>query len=75
MGKKIIIFGATGNVGSYLTKYACEYFKQEEFEIIASGRRETTFFEDTFGIQYYSVDITRQEDFKKLPTENVYAVS
>ena len=24
--KKIIIFGATGNVGAYVHKYACEYF-------------------------------------------------
>lgn len=41
--KKIIIFGATGNVGSYVLKYALEYFKGR-FEIIASGRRETDFF-------------------------------
>lgn len=42
MKKKIIIFGATGNVGSYLTKYASEFFDRDEYEIIASGRREST---------------------------------
>ena len=42
--KKIIIFGATGNVGSYVLKYALEYFKGK-YEIIASGRRKTDFFE------------------------------
>lgn len=73
MKKKIIIFGATGNVGSYLLKYALEYFDKDEFEIIASGRRETDFFTKR-GIKYYSVDLTNEKDFEKLPTENVYAV-
>lgn len=44
MKKKIIIFGATGNTGSYLLEYALNFFNKEEYEIIASGRRETTFF-------------------------------
>ena len=44
MKKKIIVFGATGNVGSYLFKYATEYFDKNEYEIIASGRRKTDFF-------------------------------
>ena len=72
--KKIIIFGATGNVGSYVTKYACEYFNKEEYEIIASGRRQTELFGKQMGIKYYSVDITKKEEFDKLPKENVYAV-
>lgn len=71
--KKIIIFGATGNVGSYLVKYCLSYFDQSEYEIIASGRRKTDYFEKK-GIKYYSVDITKEEEFEKLPTENVYAV-
>lgn len=71
--KKILIFGATGNVGSYLTKYASEYFDKKEYEIIAVGRRKTGFF-DKMGIKYYSVDISKQEDFEKLPTEDIYAV-
>lgn len=58
--KKIIIFGATGNVGSYVLKYAREYFNPEEYEVIASGRRRTDFFEKQ-GIPYYSVDISREE--------------
>lgn len=71
--KKIIIFGATGNVGSYVLKYAREYFDTEEYEVIASGRRKTDFFEKR-GIPYYSVDLTRAEDFEVLPQEDVYAV-
>lgn len=73
MKKKIIIFGATGNVGSYLLQYALNYFNPNEYEIIASGRRQTNFFQK-LGVQYYSVDLTKNEEFEKLPTENIYAV-
>ena len=71
--KKIIIFGSSGNVGSYLTLYANKFFDQNEFEVIASGRRETTVFEKE-GITYISVDLSRKEDFAKLPQKNVHAV-
>lgn len=71
--KKIIIFGATGNVGAYVVKYAKKYFENKEYEIIASGRRKTNFFQER-GIPYYSIDITKAEQFKELPTENVYAI-
>jgi UDP-glucose 4-epimerase len=73
MKKKIILFGATGNTGSYLLKYALDFFDADEYEVIASGRRETNFF-DRMGVQYLPVDITKEEEFSKLPTENVYAV-
>lgn len=70
--KKIIIFGATGNVGSYMHKYAREYFANR-YDVIATGRRKTDFFEKR-GMQYYSVDISKAEDFELLPKEDVYAV-
>lgn len=73
MKKKIIVFGATGNVGSYLFKYATEYFDKNEYEIIASGRRKTDFFTKR-GYEYYSVDVSKAEELDTLPTENVYAV-
>ncbi len=73
MKKKIIIFGATGNVGSYLFKYASEFFDKDQYEVIASGRRDTDFFEKR-GYEYYSVDISKASDLDKLPTDNVYAV-
>ncbi len=71
--KKIILFGATGNVGSYVFKYAMEYFNGSEYSVIASGRRETDFFSKR-GIEYYQVDISKKEEFDKLPKEDVYAV-
>lgn len=71
--KKIIVFGATGNVGSYVTKYASEFFAEKGYEIIASGRRSTNVF-DQFGVKYIQVDIMSKQDFERLPTKNVYAV-
>ena len=71
--KKIVIFGATGNVGSYVWKYANDYFDKDKYEIIASGRRKTGFF-DQFGTKYYSVDVSRKDDFEVLPYDEVYAV-
>lgn len=73
MKKKIIIFGATGNVGSYVWKYALDFFDKDQYEVIASGRRETDFFKKQ-GYPYFSVDLSKSEDFEKLPQENVYAV-
>ena len=69
--KKIIIFGATGSTGVYLTDYLCDKLG-DRFEIVAVGRRKTDYF-DRFGIKYYSVDVTRKEDFSVIPTEDVYA--
>ena len=71
--KKIIIFGATGKVGNYVLLYANRFFQGTEYEVIASGRRKTDFF-DSMGIPYYSADISKEEEFEKLPQEDVYAV-
>ena len=73
MKKKIILFGATGNVGSYVWKYALDFFDSEQYEVIASGRRQTDFFAKR-GYPYYNVDISKAEEFEKLPTDNVYAI-
>ena len=73
MRKKIIIFGATGNTGAYLTEYCIENLDKNEFEIIAVGRKDTDFF-SRYGISYYRVDIRDKIQFDKLPKENVHAV-
>lgn len=69
--KTIIVFGATGTVGAY----TCLYLKEKGYHVIASGHRlsDNGFFAD-YGIKYYSVDITKQEDFVQLPTEGILAV-
>ncbi|MBQ9906155.1 MAG: NAD(P)-dependent oxidoreductase, partial [Oscillospiraceae bacterium] len=66
-------FGATGNVGSYVTKYASEFFKDSEYQVIASGRRNTDVF-NQFGVEFVQVDMMNKEDFDRLPQEDVYAV-
>ncbi len=71
--KKILIFGATGDVGVYLTDHLVSTLSNEEYEVIAIGRRKTDYF-DRFHIQYISLDISKEEDYKKLPTEDVYAI-
>lgn len=68
---KIIIFGATGLVGTY----ASVDLKEKGYDIVAVGRRKSDngFFAD-HGMTYYSVDITNQEDFGKLPESDVDCV-
>lgn len=70
--KKIIIIGATGETGMYITDYFTNQTKGA-YEVIAVGRRKTDFFAKQ-GIAYYSVDISKTEDFEKLPQKDVYAV-
>lgn len=70
--KNIVVFGASGDTGRYFIEYFIEHNKNTEYRIIASGTRETNYF-DKYDIPYYSVDITRKEEFLKLPRD-VYAV-
>lgn len=71
--KKILIFGATGNIGAYFTDYCQQHIDSGKYEIIAVGRKKTDFFKKR-GIPYYSVDLRCPEDFDLLPTDEVYAV-
>ena len=70
--KKIIVFGATGNIGAYFIDY-CKTRLQDEYEIIAVGRKYTDYFEKN-EIKYLQVDICNDSDFHKLPTKDVYAI-
>ena len=70
--KRIIVFGASGDIGIYLIDYLHKYFK-DEYEIIAVGTRCTNYF-DRFGIKYIRVDITSVDAFHSLPEDNIYAV-
>lgn len=71
--KKIVIFGATGNVGAYLADYFMQELRDTEYEVVAVGRKKTDFFEKK-GCKYCMVDITRPSDFERLPTDDIYAV-
>ena len=71
--KKIIVIGATGNVGIYFTDYCKDHLNPNEYELIATGRKDTSFFEDN-GIEYVKLDIRNEEDFEKLPKDDVWAI-
>ena len=70
--KKIVVFGASGDTGQYFVKYFLEHYTGDEYEIIATGTRETNYF-NQFKVSYYQVDITKKDEFSKLP-KDVYAV-
>lgn len=72
--KKIVVLGATGNVGSYFVKYAKERYSECQYELIAVGHREKADVFGKMGIRYISMDISKEEEFEKLPREDVYAV-
>ena len=57
---KIIVFGASGDTGTYFIKYL------KENEVIAVGTRKTTKFE-LYKIEYLQLDITQKNEFEKLP--------
>jgi len=70
--KKIVVFGASGDTGRYFIEYFLENNKSNNYEIVAVGTRETTYFNE-LKVSYYQVDITKKCDFEKLP-KDVYAV-
>lgn len=71
--KKIIVFGATGNTGAYFTEYCLEHLDLQQYELIAVGRKETTWFADR-NIHYVQMDIRDESAFQKLPQEDVWAI-
>ena len=42
--KKIVIFGATGNIGAYFTDYCKHMLDSSKYELIAVGRKQTDFY-------------------------------
>lgn len=70
--KKIIVFGATGNIGAYFVDY-CKKNLPSGFEVIAVGRKHTDFFTKN-DITYINVDLLNNEDFNNLPKDDIYAV-
>ncbi|MBD5336255.1 MAG: NAD(P)-dependent oxidoreductase [Bacteroides sp.] len=69
--KRVVVFGATGNLGAYIAMH----LKSEGYDVIAVGKRKSDngFFEK-HGMRYYSVDIKKPESFNVLPAEGIDAV-
>lgn len=70
--KKIVVFGASGDTGKYFIEYFLENYNKSEYQIIATGTRNTDYFTN-INVPYYRIDITKKDDFDKLP-KDVYAV-
>ena len=49
---KIVVFGASGNTGTYFIKYFLENNKDKKYEIVAVGTRATDKFEK-MGVKYF----------------------
>ena len=67
----IIIIGATGFIGMYTV----DKFLEEGYEVLATGRNPV--MADMLkkkGVDCVNLDISKKEDFDKLPTENVEGV-
>ena len=73
MKEKIIVLGSAGNLGMYFLDYLNNNLDMEKYEVIAIGTKEYYPYE-FYKVQYLQVDITKKEDFDKLPKESVYAV-
>ncbi len=71
--KKIVVFGATGNIGAYFVDYCKTHLDSNHYEIIAVGRKSTEYYKKN-GIEYIQVDVKKADDFKKLPGDDVHAI-
>ena len=67
----ILVIGATGYVGRYL----CPFFKEKGYDVLALGRSKNAqkFFEEN-DVNFIHFDISNDEDYEKLPAENVDAI-
>jgi len=64
--KNVLLIGASGGTGTYLTKYLSD----NNYSVCATGNspRDSDHF-NLPNVSYLSLDITRKEQFSKLPTE------
>ena len=69
--KNVIVFGATGHLGAHIAVH----LKNTGYNVYAVGHRKSDngFFAE-IGIDYYSVDISRHEDFEVLPKKEIFAI-
>lgn len=71
--KKIVVFGASGDIGTHLIRYLLNHHITDHYDLVATGTRSSTFSDQIDHFSYIRADITKEEEFHKLP-ENVYAI-
>jgi len=63
---KILIIGATGSTGLYLT----DYLNRNDYDVIATGlRHRNSNIYKSKGMEYFLLDISKKEEFEKLPVD------
>lgn len=68
--KKIVVFGATGNIGAYTSMH----LKEQGYDVHAVGfRKSDNGFFEAHGMTYYSLDIKDEKSFDQLP-KDIYGV-
>lgn len=71
MKEKVLVLGATGNLGAY----SAIALKNAGFDVVAAGRRaEDNGFFAINRIPYYSIDITEKKNFECLMREHISTV-
>ncbi len=72
MKKRVLVLGATGNLGAY----SAVALKNAGFDVVAAGKRKSDngFFE-TKGIKYFSIDITDASSFDCLNEEKIDVIA
>ena len=69
--RKVVVFGATGNLGANISMH----LHKLGYDVIAVGHRKNDngFFAE-HGMPYFSVNLENEDDFNQLPQDGVYAV-
>lgn len=73
MKKRILLLGATGDLGIYTFDFLYRVLPSEEYELIPVGKRRTDFFK-RYNTDYYQLDITDSRTFDKLPNQSIHTV-
>ncbi len=69
--KRVIVFGATGSLGTHIAIH----MKECGYDVIAVGHtRPDNGFYAKYSIEYLTMDISKESEFDKLPSDNVWAV-
>ncbi|MDY2729775.1 MAG: NAD(P)-dependent oxidoreductase [Clostridium sp.] len=67
----VIVLGATGFIGVYTV----EKLLKEGYKVLATGRNKVVAdYYKKKGVDFVELDISKEEDFDKLPTENVEGI-
>jgi UDP-glucose 4-epimerase len=71
MNKRVVVLGATGSLGAHI----CVHLKKCGYDVLAVGhsKNDNGFFSD-YNIEYTTIDISKQEEFGKLPQYGIWAI-